>query len=95
MIQTYDSESDVDLAQAPSLSPVAISCPRTLQNCDNVIIAFQSRRFVIHRFNENDGDVRPRMRAVDQLCKSIREMQPGQEVYYKGRIERLIAIAPY
>ncbi|TWU04565.1 hypothetical protein [Stieleria varia] len=64
--------------------------PVSLANCDAVIIALQSRRFVIvYR------DRPTRMLPVDQICRPVRSLQPGQCVFYKGRVETVRALAVY
>lgn len=94
MIQAYESNSDVDRAQAISEFDVR-SVPPSMLNCDAVIVAFQSRRFAILRLDRDKKKHCGIVRSVEQLCKPTRNLMPGENVYYKGRIERLIAIEPY
>lgn len=52
----------------------------TLENCDAVMVALGNRRYVIIRRDEPTE-----LRSLDPRRSRIRDLQPGDQVVYKGQ----------
>ena len=63
---------------------------RSLQEADALIIALKSRRFVIVRKNESQ-----KLYPAEPICKRIRDLQPGDEVYYQGTLDTVCGLSAY
>ncbi len=61
-----------------------------LQNCDALLISLASKRLVIVR---RDGKIP--IWSAEKVCRPVREIRPGERVYYKGRPDQVRAITVY
>ena len=64
--------------------------PSQHENAEALIIALRSRRFVIIR-----QDAPKRLLAANPICKRIRDLRPGDEVYYDGKPDQILSLAEY
>lgn len=62
----------------------------SIENCDALLIALASQRFVIVR---RGGKIR--IWSAEQLCRPVRELRPGEAVYYDGRPDQVRALVVY
>lgn len=63
-------------------SPPAVNPSPCLESCDAVIIALQSRRYVVV-YRDRPIVIWP----MDRICRSIRTLRPGDKVRYKGKTD--------
>ena len=62
----------------------------TLESCDSLILCLGDRRFVVVR-HDDPRDLWP----MDGGWPKLRQLQPGDEVIYKGQRTQVRAIAVY
>lgn len=74
----------------PSPEPDVLPASPSLAECDAVLIALQSRRFVIVRRGRGIP-----VWSAEQLCRPIRELRRGEAVYYKGNRDVVRAMTVY
>jgi len=61
----------------------------SLDNADAVIIALESKKFVIVRSDD------PKRLVPEPICKRIRDLQPGDTVHYQGSRETVCGLRRY
>ncbi|MCA9137234.1 MAG: hypothetical protein KDB00_10755 [Planctomycetales bacterium] len=54
------------------------------------MISLASQRFVIVRRNE-----KIRIWSAEQICRPVRDLRPGEQVYYNGNRDTVRALAVY
>ena len=68
----------------------SLPASKTLENCDALMIGLRSHRvLIVHR----DGPIR--VWSAERLCKPLRELQPGESVYYNGNREEVRRVCVY
>ena len=73
---------------APAPNPLPPS--PTLENCEALMVSLASQRFVIVR---RDGKIR--IWSAEQICRPVRQLRPGERVYYNGDLDTVRATAVY
>lgn len=73
-----------------AITPKPLTPSLTIENCDALMISLTSQRFVIVR---RDGPIR--IWSAEQICRPLRNLRPGEPVYYNGRRETVRALAVY
>ena len=61
----------------------------SLENADAVIVALESKKFVIVRRDDS------RRLLPDPICKRIRDLKPGDTVQYQGLRETVCGVSRY
>ena len=68
----------------------AMKTSPTIETCDALMIALDSQRLVIVR-----RDDKIRIWSAEQLCRPVRQLPPGDRVYYNGGLDKVRALAVY
>ena len=76
-------------AESP-LQPSQTTPISRLENCDAVMIAIGPTRYLIVR-REDAKRVTP----LERICKRIRDLKPGDEIFYHGRRETVFGVCAY
>ena len=63
---------------------------RNLESCEAVLIGFSTHRFVIVRRCEPSH-----LRLAERAQKRIRDLQPGDRVFYKGQLQVIRSLEVY
>ncbi len=62
----------------------------SLEDADAMLIALRSHRYVVVRRD------RPlRLVPADTVCMRVRDLKPGDEVFYNGRRDEVISLCVY
>ena len=62
----------------------------SLENADALLIALRSQRYVVVRRD------RPlRLVPAERICKPVRDLKPGDEVFYNGRRDEVLSLCVY
>ncbi|NND98165.1 MAG: hypothetical protein HKN47_12630 [Pirellulaceae bacterium] len=87
----HTADMNTTFTQSPISPPkTATTHSASLENCDAVMVSLRGGRFVIVR---RDGP--KRMFPVEPICKRIRDLQPGDAVFYKGQRETVHSLCVY
>ena len=62
----------------------------SLETCDALLISLRSQRFVVVR----RGGRIP-ICSAERVCRPLRELRPGERVFYKGQPDQVRAMAVY
>ena len=79
-----------DMSKAPTIGELANDEHATLKTCEAVILCLNNRRFVVVR-PDDPKDLWP----IDGGWQKLRNLQPGDEVVYKGQRTQVRAVDVY
>ncbi|MEO1524050.1 MAG: hypothetical protein AAFX06_01375 [Planctomycetota bacterium] len=72
------------------ISQQALPPSRSIDDCEALMIGLRSKRIVIVRCDDPI-----RLRSVERICKPVRQLRPGEEVYYNGKREQVRSVSVY
>ncbi len=78
------------MTKTPNIRDLDSGEHATLESCHSVIVCLNNRRFVVVR-HEEPKDLWP----IDGGWQKLRDLQPGDEVIYKGQRTRVRAVDIY